>query len=98
MLFRSKYAEFHSAILSAPEKADELSVMDIAKGLGGIEADLRAAMGKPSVNEGFNRTYALASALKITGTPTYVIGDEIVSGAVGVDALNAGIKSIGVTN
>jgi protein-disulfide isomerase len=97
-LYPTKYAEFHSAILSAPEKADEASVMDIAKGLGGVEADLRAAMAKPAVNEGFNRTYALANALKITGTPTYVIGDEIVSGAVGVEALTAGIKSISATN
>ena len=55
-------------------------------------------MAKPAVNEGFNRTYALANALKITGTPTYVIGDDIVSGAVGVEALNAGIKSISATN
>jgi protein-disulfide isomerase len=97
-LYPAKYAEFHSAILSAPEKADETTVMDIAKTLGGDEAALRAAMAKPAVNEGFNRTYALANALKITGTPTYVIGDEIVSGAVGVEALNAGIKSISATN
>ena len=97
-LYPEKYAEFHSAILSAPEKADEAVTMGIAKGLGGDEAALRIAMAKPAVNEGFNRTYALANALKITGTPTYVIGDEIVSGAVGVEALNAGIKSISTTN
>lgn len=97
-LYPAKYPEFHSAILSATEKADELSVMDIAKSLGGDEAALRAAMAKPTVNEGFNRTYALANALKITGTPTYIIGDEIVSGAVGVEALSAGIKSISTTN
>jgi protein-disulfide isomerase len=97
-LYPAKYPEFHSAILSAPEKADEASVMDIAKSLGGDEAAIRVAMAKPTVNEGFNRTYALANALKITGTPTYVIGSEIVSGAVGVEALNAGIKSISATN
>jgi protein-disulfide isomerase len=97
-LYPAKYPQFHSAILSAPEKADEISVMDIAKSLGGDEAALRTEMAKPSVNEGFNRTYALATALKITGTPTYVIGDEIVSGAVGVEALNAGIKTISATN
>ena len=97
-LYPSKYSEFHSTILSAPEKADELSVMAVAKSLGGIESDLRAAMANPLVNEGFNRTYALASALKITGTPTYVIGDEVVSGAVGVEALNAGIQSISTNN
>jgi protein-disulfide isomerase len=97
-LYPAKYPEFHSAILSAPEKADEASVMDIAKSLGGDEAAIRLAMAKPTVNEGFTRTYALANALKITGTPTYVIGDEIVSGAVGVEALTAGIKSISATN
>jgi protein-disulfide isomerase len=97
-LYPAKYPEFHSAILSAPEKADESTVMEIAKSLGGDEAAMRAAMAKPAVNEGFNRTYALASALKITGTPTYVIGDDIVSGAVGVEALSAGIKSISATN
>ncbi|MGL4405413.1 MAG: DsbA family protein [Notoacmeibacter sp.] len=97
-LYPAKYPEFHSAILSAPEKADETTVMDIAKSFGADEAALRVAMAKPAVNEGFSKTYALASALKITGTPTYVIGDEIVSGAVGVDALNAGIKTISTTN
>ena len=97
-LYPAKYPEFHSAILSAPEKADEASVMEIAIGFGGDEAALRLAMAKPSVNEGFNRTYALANALKITGTPTYVIGDDIVSGAVGVEALNAGIQSISASN
>jgi protein-disulfide isomerase len=97
-LYPAKYPEFHSAILSAPEKADEASVMDIAKSLGGEETAIRAEMAKPTVNDGFNRTYALANALKITGTPTYVIGEEIVSGAVGVEALNAGIKSISATN
>lgn len=98
VLYPTKYAEFHSAILSAPEKADEASVMDIAKQLGGDEAALRVEMAKAGINEGMNRTYALASALKITGTPTYVIGDEIISGAVGVEALNAGIKANSASN
>ena len=97
VLYPAKYAAFHSAILSAPEKADELSTIEIAKTLGADEAALRAEMAKASINEGFTRTYALANALKITGTPTYVIGNEIVSGAVGVEALTAGIKSISVT-
>jgi protein-disulfide isomerase len=97
-LYPAKYPEFHSAILSSPESANEATVLEIAKQLGADEAALRIEMAKPSVSEGFNRTYALANALKITGTPTYVIGDEIVSGAVGVEALTAGIKSINATN
>lgn len=98
VLYPQKYPEFHSAILSAPEKADEAVVLEIAQKLGADLNAIREAMAKPAVNEGFSKTYALANSLKITGTPTYVIGETIVSGAVGVDALNAGIKSISATN
>lgn len=98
VLYPAQYGAFHNSVLSAEEKADEESTMAIAKSLGADEAALRAEMAKPSINEGFNRTYALASALKITGTPTYVIGDQIVSGAVGFAALNEAIESISGTN
>jgi protein-disulfide isomerase len=34
----------------------------------------------------------LASALGISGTPSYVIGKDVVLGAIGADALKARIK------
>jgi len=35
----------------------------------------------------------LADALGVNGTPSYVVGDEVVVGAVGVDELRAKIKN-----
>jgi protein-disulfide isomerase len=34
----------------------------------------------------------LAEALGINGTPTYVIGDDVLIGAVGLDAIKAKIN------
>jgi protein-disulfide isomerase len=40
-------------------------------------------MKNPAISDAFGRTYELANRLSITGTPSYVIGDEVVFGALG---------------
>jgi protein-disulfide isomerase len=35
----------------------------------------------------------LADSLGVSGTPTYVVGDEVVVGAVGLDELKAKLKT-----
>jgi protein-disulfide isomerase len=41
-----------------------------------------------------DKTYSLANALSVTGTPTYIIGDEIIAGAVGLEALRERIANM----
>jgi protein-disulfide isomerase len=45
-------------------------------------------MKDPKITDIFNETYDLANKLAITGTPSYVIGNEVVFGAQGLDVLN----------
>jgi protein-disulfide isomerase len=90
-LMPEKYADFHEAMLTSPGSADENSAIAVAKSFGADEAALRAEMAKSSINDAFSRTYALAGRLQITGTPSYVIGDEIIGGAVGFDTLSAAL-------
>jgi protein-disulfide isomerase len=48
-----------------------------------------------SPNDGIvQATYQLASSLGISGTPSYVIGNELVPGAVGLDDLEAKVKNM----
>lgn len=98
MAFRSlhpdKYADFHRSLLGGSGRADEQKAMDIALELGADEAALREAMGNPEINEAFALTYDLANALSITGTPSYVIGDEVVFGALGEATLTAKVANV----
>ena len=91
MAFRAlaadRYAEFHQALMNFPGRANEASAMKIALSFGLDEAALREEMKNPDINAAFGETYELASALAITGTPSYVVGKEVIFGAQGRDAL-----------
>lgn len=77
-----KYAEFHDTLLMGA-RATEATAIAVATGLGVDEAALREEMKNPAIANAFGETYELASRLAITGTPSYVVGEEVVFGALG---------------
>jgi protein-disulfide isomerase len=86
-LMPAKYLEFHRALMSEQGRATEQVAIDTAVKLGANEAQLREKMKDPSLAEAFQINYQLANALNITGTPSYIIGNEVVPGAIGIDGL-----------
>jgi protein-disulfide isomerase len=54
-----------------------------------LEKDMNTDEVKVTIEENMK----LADALGVNGTPSYVVGDEVVVGAVGVDELRAKIKN-----
>ncbi|PSJ60079.1 DsbA family protein [Kumtagia ephedrae] len=82
-----KYDEFHNRLLAAQTRATEASAVQLAVSLGADEAKLREAMKDPAIGEAFEQTYDLANRLSITGTPSYVVGNEVVFGALGREVL-----------
>lgn len=90
MAFRAlapeKYGEFHRALLTSG-RATEATAIETALALGVDEAALREEMKNPAIAEAFGKTYELANALAITGTPSYVVGNEVIYGALGQDVL-----------
>ncbi len=82
-----KYGEYHMNLLGGDVRATEAHAIEIAKELGVDEAALRAGMDDPAIDKSIRQTYELANALGISGTPSFVIGDEAVFGAVGADVL-----------
>jgi protein-disulfide isomerase len=93
MLMPERYAEFHNRLLASPARAGEASAMKLALELGADEAKLREAMNDPKISETFAHTYDLANRLSITGTPSYVVGNEVVFGALGRDVLTEKIAA-----
>jgi protein-disulfide isomerase len=86
-LMPEKYGDFHNQLLGAPGRASEAAAIKIAVSLGADEAKLREEMKNPAINTAFEKTYELANRLAITGTPSYVVGNEVVFGALGQELL-----------
>lgn len=93
-----KYEAFHKALLGGDARASEDRAIAIAVDLGVDETALREAMDDPRIEKTFKSTGRLADRLGITGTPAYVIGDEVVSGARGVAYLNERIDAVRACN
>jgi protein-disulfide isomerase len=89
-----KYGAFHVALLGGDGRADEASALEVANSLGVSEDQIRAEMKKSPSDDSVQQTYQLAQTLGISGTPSYVIGNELVQGAVGFDDLEAKVKNM----
>jgi len=89
-----KYGEFHRALLGAEGRATEESAIAIASGMGVSEADIRKTMTEKPHDDAVRQAYSLANDLGITGTPSYVLGQEMVFGAVGADDLREKIANV----
>ncbi|MDF1634859.1 DsbA family protein [Mycoplana sp. MJR14] len=89
-----KYPAFHRALLGGEERATEETAIAVATGLGVSEADIRKQMEAKPHDDAVRETYSLAQSLGITGTPSYVISNEAVFGAVGIDELNEKVANV----
>ena len=83
---------FHHALMATKEKVNEGSVLATAAEMGLDVERLKADMQDPSTQMAIDRNMALAAALRINGTPGFVIGDQILRGASGLAVLQGMIS------
>jgi protein-disulfide isomerase len=88
-----KYMEFHQKLLGARGPADKVRALAVAKDVGFDVARLEKDMNSDEVKTTIEENMKLADVLGVNGTPSYVVDDEVVVGAVGVDELRAKIKN-----
>lgn len=86
---QGKYVPFHKALMQANRVVDEGTVIEVATGVGIDITRLRADMEDPAVRAAVERNLQLARDLRITGTPSFVVGNEIVRGATDLTTLQA---------
>ena len=82
-----KYLDFHQRLLNGRGAADKARAMQAAKEAGLDTARIEKDIASPEVRATIEENFKLAEAMGMNGTPSYVIGKQIVVGAVGVDAL-----------
>ena len=84
---QGRYMEMHNALMGVQGRLDEAIVHRLAGDLGLDVARLRQDMQDPEIQEAIEANLELARALGIRGTPTIVIGDTLVPGAIEYDAM-----------
>ncbi|RWX78787.1 DsbA family protein [Neorhizobium lilium] len=94
LLAPEKYAQFHRALLGGQEHASEQTAIAVATSLGLNEAEIRKSMVQNPNDGQVRQAYQLANAIGITGTPTYVVGNEALFGAVGQEAIEEKIANV----
>jgi protein-disulfide isomerase len=89
-----RYLDFHRALLTGNGQADARRALAVVEELGLDVAAVKTAMDGKVVGDTIDEVYQMANRLGLTGTPTYVIGDEVVFGAVGFEALGTKIEAM----
>ena len=88
-----KYIEFHQKLLGSRGAADKMRALAVAKEVGLDMPRLERDMGSDEVKKTIEENMKLAEALGVNGTPSYVVGEEVVIGAVGLDTLREKISA-----
>src|SRR2546430_12622974 len=88
-----KYLDFHQKLLGGRGAADKARAMAAAKEAGLDTARIEKDLASPEVRATIEENFKLAEAMGMNGTPSYVIGQQVVIGAVGLDNLR---EKIGV--
>jgi protein-disulfide isomerase len=88
-----KYLEFHQKLLGGRGPADRAHALAVAKDVGMDMTRLEKDLTSPEVKSTLEETFKLAEALGLNGTPSYVIGADVVVGAVGLPALQEKINT-----
>jgi protein-disulfide isomerase len=89
---QGKYVEFHDALMTA-EVIDEDSIKSIAKTLSIDHSKLQKDMADPEIDEQITRNQRLAESLDINGTPAYILGDQLIPGAIDAETLTRFVKN-----
>ena len=83
----TKYLDFHTKLLGGRGPADKARAMAAAKDAGLDMARIEKDLASPEVKATIEENFKLAEDMGMNGTPSYVIGKQIVVGAVGLDGL-----------
>jgi protein-disulfide isomerase len=88
---QGQYRKFHDAMFDSPGRVSLVRTMGIVKGVGLSEERITADLSNTALKAELDRNLLLGRNLGLTGTPSYIIGNRILSGAVGFDRLKEAV-------
>lgn len=89
-----KYWDFHNKLMATKGRINGAKALEVARDSGADVERVRKEMDSQATKAVIEDTVALGDRLGLTGTPAFIIGDEVVFGAVGAPALKAKIDAV----
>jgi protein-disulfide isomerase len=89
-----KFWAYHQKLLLTRGQVAKVQALAIAKEMGADMGKLDRDMASPDIKAGIRETMDLADKLNLTGTPSWVVGHDVVIGAVGYDELKGKIGNV----
>jgi protein-disulfide isomerase len=89
-----KFWPFHAKLLASHGPIGKNEALAVARELGLDMDRLAKDMDSPEIKGGLDEVMRLADSLQINGTPTFVVGQDVVVGAVGFDQLKGKVDSV----
>jgi protein-disulfide isomerase len=89
---QGKFKSFHSALYGAGQLS-ESSIRAAAASAGLDTAKAQAALTTPRVEAEIASNLEVAGKLGVSGTPSWVIGDQVISGMVPYEVLEQAVKT-----
>lgn len=89
----SKYAQFHNALIESRDPNEQF-IENTLKMLNIDHIKVKEAIKDPRVEKELASVHALAGELGIRGTPAFIIGDELIPGAVDHEAILSMVKTV----
>lgn len=93
----AKFLEFHQKLMGGRAEATKDRALAVAKEVGLDMARLTKDIDGEEVKASLQETFQLAQDLGLNGTPSYVVGDSVLVGAVGLAKLQEQIKATRAT-
>ncbi|MEM1132687.1 MAG: DsbA family protein [Pseudomonadota bacterium] len=89
---QDRYYSFHQAMFNGG-RPSETTIKAAAEKAGINISEAEAFITSPAAKQEIESNIRIAQQLEFTGTPSWVIGNQILSGAVGYDELKAAIDA-----
>jgi protein-disulfide isomerase len=89
-----KYFDFHHRLMATKGRINGAKALEVARESGADIERLKKDMESAQTRAVIEDTVALGDRLGLTGTPAFIVADEVVFGAVGQAALKAKIDAV----
>lgn len=86
---QGKHKQFHEALMRKKPNIDDATILKVAEEAG-LDIDrIKMDMNSPEVDYEIKRNREIANALRLTGTPAFIVGTALVPGGTDLETLKS---------